>query len=52
MTRGRLNDGAEFWYGTVNDVRIYRRVLPQNDIKAIVQGAPVPDYQALAALAE
>ena len=39
----QVNDAAEFWDGAIDDVRIYRRALPQTDIKAIMDGKPVPD---------
>ena len=48
----QVNDASEFWSGTVDDIRLYRRALPPNDVKAIVQGQPVPDDQAIAAMAE
>ena len=40
----QVNDAAEFWDGSVDDVRIYRRALPPSDIQAIIDGKPVPDY--------
>jgi hypothetical protein len=39
----QVNDAAEFWTGAVDDVRIYRRALPQSDVKGIMDGKPVPD---------
>jgi hypothetical protein len=39
----QVNDAAEFWAGAVDDVRIYRRALPQSDVKGIMDGKPVPD---------
>jgi hypothetical protein len=39
----QVNDAAEFWDGSIDDVRIYRRALPQTDVKAIMDGKPVPD---------
>jgi hypothetical protein len=39
----QVNDAAEFWDGAVDDVRIYRRALPQSDVKAIMDGKSVPD---------
>ncbi len=44
----QVNDAAEFWDGSVDDVRIYRRALPQSDIQAIIDGKPVPDYDGIA----
>ncbi len=43
----QVNDGPEFWDGSVDDVRIYRRALPQADIQTILDGKPVPDYASL-----
>jgi hypothetical protein len=40
----QVNDAAEFWDGSIDDVRIYRRILPPSDIQAILDGKPVPDY--------
>ena len=44
----QVNDAAEFWDGAVDDVRIYRRTLPQNDVQAIMDGKPVPDSAGIA----
>jgi hypothetical protein len=43
----QVNDAAEFWDGSIDDVRIYRRALPQSDIQTIIDGRPVPDYGAI-----
>jgi hypothetical protein len=43
----QVNNAAEFWDGSIDDVRIYRRVLPQADIQAILDGKPVPDYGSI-----
>ncbi len=43
----QVNDAPEFWDGSVDDVRIYRRALPQTDIQALLDGKPVPDYASL-----
>ncbi len=43
----QVNDAAEFWDGSIDDVRIYRRALPQSDIQAIIDGKPVPDYAGI-----
>jgi C1A family cysteine protease len=43
----QVNDAAEFWDGAVDDVRIYRRALPQSDVKAIMDGKPVPDSSTI-----
>jgi len=43
----QVNDAAEFWDGAVDDVRIYRRTLSQSDVKAIMDGKPVPDYSSI-----
>jgi hypothetical protein len=39
----QVNDAAEFWDGAIDDVRIYRRALPQTDVKSVMDGKPVPD---------
>ena len=44
----QVNDAAEFWDGAVDDIRIYRRALPQSDVKAIMDGKPVPDSAGIA----
>jgi hypothetical protein len=43
----QVNDAAEFWDGAVDDVRIYRRVLPPTDVKALMDGKPVPDSASI-----
>lgn len=43
----QVNDMAEFWDGAIDDVRIYRRALPQSDVKAVMDGKPVPDFAAI-----
>lgn len=44
----QVNDAAEFWDGAADDVRIYRRALPQSDVKAIMDGKAVPDSAGIA----
>jgi hypothetical protein len=43
----QVNNAGEFWDGAVDDVRIYRRVLPPGDVKAIMDGKAVPDYASI-----
>jgi len=43
----QVNNAAEFWDGAVDDVRIYRRALPPSDVKAILDGKPVPDSSSM-----
>jgi hypothetical protein len=43
----QVHDAPEFWDGAVDDVRLCRRVLPQTDIQATLDGRPVPDYASL-----
>lgn len=43
----QVNDAAEFWDGAVDDVRIYRRALPQTDVKAVMDGKTVPDNASI-----
>ena len=42
----QVNDAAEFWDGSVDDVRIYRRALPQSDVQAIMTANPSPTRPA------
>ena len=43
----QVNDAPEFWNGSIDDVRIYRRALPQSDIQTLMDGKPVPDYAGI-----
>lgn len=39
---------GESWDGAVDDVRIYRRALSPDDVRAVMDGKAVPDYAGLA----
>lgn len=48
---GRQVNGAEYWNGSIDDVRIYNRALAPNEVLALASGAPATPSNLIATAA-